>query len=182
MKFFEQQLKGVYLIEPEPHLDRRGMLRRHFCINEFQNHGLMTDIKQCNVSENTNKHTLRGFHCQQKPYGENKVISCMKGAIYDIVLDLRNDSNTFLQWQSFELTEEDRKSLYVPIGCANAYLSLQDNTWILYYHSEVFTPHSEQGIRYNDPAFQFEWPAKPKVISEKDLKYPDFDSSIFGAK
>ncbi|MBU1196073.1 MAG: dTDP-4-dehydrorhamnose 3,5-epimerase family protein [Proteobacteria bacterium] len=180
MKFFEQDLKGVYIIEPEPYSDDRGMLRRHFCIDEFRNYSLMTDIKQCNVSENIQRYTLRGFHCQSKPYGENKLISCIHGEIYDIVLDLRRDSGTYLQWQSFELSKENRRSLYVPVGCANAYLTLQENTWILYYHSQVYTPSSEQGIRYNDPAFKFEWPAKPMVISEKDLNYSDFDRKIYG--
>ena len=175
MKFIEQNLRGVYLIEPEPHKDERGMLRRHFCRHEFRESGLMTDIKQCNVSENKGKHTLRGFHFQLPPHGENKVISCIKGGIHDIVVDLRKDSAGYLKWQSFALTEENRLSLYVPIGCANAYLTLQDNTWILYYHSAFFTPSSEGSIRYNDRAFKFDWPAEPSVISEKDLNVPDFD-------
>lgn len=177
MKFNEQDLKGVFVVEPEPFTDDRGMLRRHFCINEFKNHGLLTEIKQSNISENRNKHTLRGFHYQAKPYGENKLISCIKGGIYDIVVDLREDSPSFMKWQSFYLKEEDRLSLFVPIGCANAYLSLTDNTWVLYYHSEVYTPGFEKSIRYNDPAFNFEWPAEPKVISKKDLNIPDFDSN-----
>ncbi len=174
MKFSEQKLEEVYLIEPEPYEDERGMLRRHFCQHEFAEYGLMTEIKQTNVSENRKKHTLRGFHFQSPPHGENKVISCIKGSIYDIVVDLRKKSKTHLQWQSFELTEENRLSLYVPIGCANAYLSLQDNTWILYYHSEFYTPGAENGIRYNDLFFKFKWPAEPKVISDKDLNLPDF--------
>ena len=175
MKFTEQNLNGVYIIEPEPHKDERGMLRRHFCRHEFREFGLMVDIKQCNVSENRKKHTLRGFHFQLPPHGENKVISCIKGGIHDIVVDLRKDSPGYLQWQSFELTEENRLSLYVPVGCANAYLTLQDNTWILYYHSEFFTPRSEGSIRHNDTTFKFDWPAEPCVISEKDLNIPDFD-------
>ena len=175
MKFTEQSLNEVYIIRPEPHMDQRGMLRRHFCQHEFRESGLMTEIKQCNVSENRKKHTLRGFHFQLPPHGEHKVISCIKGSIHDIVVDLRKDSASYLKWQSFELTEENRLSLYVPIGCANAYLTLQDNTWILYYHSAFFTPHSEGSIRYNDTAFKFDWPAEPCVISAKDLNIPDFD-------
>lgn len=174
MKFSEQKLEGVYLIEPEPHKDERGMLRRHFCQNEFAEYGLMNDIKQTNVSENRRKHTLRGFHFQLPPHSESKVISCIKGSIYDIVVDLREESKTYLQWKSFELTEENRLSLYVPIGCANAYLTLQDNSWILYYHSEFYAPGGEGGIRYNDPLFKFNWPAEPKVISPKDLNLSDF--------
>ena len=155
MKFSEQKLEGVYLIEPEPHEDKRGMLRRHYCQREFQDNKLMNNIRQTNVSENREKYTLRGFHYQLPPNGENKVVSCIKGSIYDIVVDLRERSETYLQWESFELTEENRLSIYVPIGCANAYLTLKDNTWILYYHSEFYTPEEESGIRYNDSLFKF---------------------------
>ena len=176
MKFTEQKLEGVYLIEPEPHKDERGMLRRHFCQREFKNHKLMKDIRQTNVSENNKKHTLRGFHFQYPPYGENKVISCIRGSIFDIVMDLREESETYLQWQHFELTEENRLSIYVPIGCANAYITLSDNTWILYYHSEFYMPGDEGGIRYNDPFFKFHWPVEPEVISEKDLNIPDWST------
>ena len=136
MKFTEQKIEGVYLIEPEPYEDERGMLRRHFCQREFKDNNLMTDIKQTNVSENWKNHTLRGFHFQLPPHGENKIISCIKGNIYDIVVDLRKESKTYLKWQPFELTEDNRLSISLPIGCANAYLTLQDNTWIFYYHSE----------------------------------------------
>jgi dTDP-4-dehydrorhamnose 3,5-epimerase len=174
MKFSEKKLKGVYLIEPEPHVDERGMLRRHFCQHEFADYGLMTEIKQTNVSENRKKHTLRGFHFQFPPHGESKVVSCVKGSIFDIVVDLRKESKTYLQWQSFELTEENRLSLYVPTGCANAYLTLEKNSWILYYHSEFYSPGDEGSIRYNDPYFKFMWPAEPKVISDKDLNILDW--------
>ncbi len=174
MKFTEQKLDGIYLIEPEPYEDERGMLRRNFCQHEFGEYGLMNEIKQTNISENKKKHTLRGFHFQLPPHGENKIISCIRASIYDIVVDLRKESKTYLRWQSFELTEENRLSLYVPIGCANAYLTLQDNTWILYYHSEFYKSGDESGVRYNDPLFKFDWPAEPKVISVKDLNIPDF--------
>lgn len=174
MIFHEQKLPGIYIIEPEPYCDDRGLLRRHFCRREFSELSIMTDIKQCNVSENRLQHTLRGFHYQLPPKGENKIISCIKGAIYDVVVDLRGNSSSYLMWESFELTEESRLSLYVPVGCANAYLTLSDNTWILYYHSEFYAPGSEGGIRYDDPFFKFEWPAEPKVISDKDLCLPDF--------
>lgn len=174
MKFFEQKIPNVYLIEPEPFMDKRGLLRRNFCHREFSEHGILIDIKQCNISENKNKYTLRGFHYQRPPHQEGKVLSCIRGSIYDIVLDLRHDSRGYLQWLAVELTEENRLSLYVPAGCANAYLTLEENTWILYYHSEFYTPNVEGGIRYNDPFFQFKWPAEPLVISEKDLDYPPF--------
>jgi len=176
MKFFEQKVPKAYLIEPEPFVDKRGLLRRHFCQREFAEHGILTDIKQCNVSENKRRYTLRGFHYQCPPHSEGKMLSCFKGSIYDIVVDLRPESHTYLQWIAVELSDENRMSLYVPPGCANAYLTLEDNTWILYYHSEFYSPGAEGGICYNDPFFQFKWPADPVIISEKDRNYPAFIS------
>jgi dTDP-4-dehydrorhamnose 3,5-epimerase len=179
MKFHEQKLGGVFLIEPEPYADERGLFRRQFCQREFSELGLMTDIRQCNVSENKGSYTLRGFHYQLPPHAESKLLSCMKGAVHDIVVDLRKGSETWLKWQSFQLTEENRLSLYVPAGCANAYLTLQDDTWIFYYHSEFYTPGAEGGIRYDDPLFNFDWPFKPEVISDKDRNLPIVDSKTF---
>ena len=130
--------------------------------------------RQCNISENKLRHTLRGFHFQSPPYGEGKVLSCVKGSIHDIVIDMRSDSPAYLQWISVELSDANRLSLYVPPGCANGYLTLEDNTWILYYHSEFYTPAAEGGVCYNDPLFKFVWPAPPAVISDKDRNYPEF--------
>jgi dTDP-4-dehydrorhamnose 3,5-epimerase len=178
MIFREQRLSGVFTIEPESYSDERGLLRRHFCQREFAKQGIMTDVKQSNISENKKRYTLRGFHYQLPPYGENKILSCIKGAIFDVIVDLREDSDSYLRWESFELTEENRLSLYVPTGCANAYLTLEDNTWIFYYHSEFYTPGAESAIRYNDPFFKFDWPAAPSVISEKDRNYPDFNPGL----
>ena len=175
MIFHKQKLSSVCIIEPEPYSDERGLFRRHFCQNEFTEQGIMIDVKQCNVSENKKRHTLRGFHYQLPPYGENKMLSCIKGAIFDVIVDMRKNSDTYLQWESFELTEENRLSLYIPKGCANSYLTLKDNTWIFYYHSEFYKPGAEAAIRYNDPFFRFEWPAEPSTISEKDLNIPDFN-------
>ena len=175
MKFIEQKLAGLYLISPEPYEDKRGIFRRHFCQREFSEHHLMVDIKQCNISENTREFTLRGFHFQSPPFGENKLISCIRGNIHNIVLDVRPESNTYLKWQSFELSEKNRLSLYIPLGCANAFLTKQENTWVLYYHSEFFTPKAECGIKYNDPMFNFDWPADPTVISDKDANLPHFN-------
>ena len=172
MIFHQQKLRGVFIIEPEPYADERGLFRRYFCEREFSEHSLMTGIKQCNVSENKGKYTLRGFHYQLPPYAEHKLLSCIKGVVHDIVVDLRKGSETYLKWQSFQLSEENRLSLYVPVGCANAYLTLQDNTWIFYCHSEFYAPGAEGGIRYNDPFFKFDWPVVPDVISDKDLRLP----------
>ena len=174
MKFIKQKLINVFIIEPQPFEDHRGALRRHYCEKEFKENGLMNKIKQTNISENIKSNTLRGFHYQHEPFGEDKVISCVKGRIFDIVLDLRKKSKTYLQWQSFEISEENRRALYVPKGCANAYLTQQDNTWILYYHSEFYSPGNEGGIRYDDPFFQFKWPNKPEIISNRDSQFSNY--------
>ena len=174
MKFRELEIQGVYIIEPEPVTDARGLFRRHFCARELAERNLVTDVRQCNVSENPKRHTLRGFHYQIAPHGERKIISCFKGAIYDVVVDVRGDTATYLRWLAVELSDENRLSLYVPCGCANAFMTLRDDTWIFYYHSQWYTPEAERGIRYNDPLFQVDWPAAPVVISAKDQSHPDF--------
>lgn len=174
MKFHEQKIKGVFIIEPEPFTDERGMFRRHFCSDEFASHGITAAVKQSNVSENKHRHTLRGFHYQTAPFSESKTLSCLKGSIYDVVVDLRPDSPSYLQWLAIELTAANRKSLHVPAGCANAFLTLEDDSLIHYYCSESYHPQAEAGVRYNDPKFAFVWPAEPAFISEKDRNWPDF--------
>jgi dTDP-4-dehydrorhamnose 3,5-epimerase len=174
MKFVEQELPGVFLIGPEPFTDDRGMLRRHFCVREMESQGIAFDVKQCNVSENHRRHTLRGFHYQTPPHAETKILSCMRGSIYDIVVDLRSSSPTYLKWISVELSASNRLALVVPTGCANAWMTLEDETWIFYYHSELYRPDAERGIRYNQPLFKFRWPVEPAVISKKDLSHPDY--------
>tara|TARA_B100000676_G_C17728027_1_gene654840 strand:- start:139 stop:669 length:531 start_codon:yes stop_codon:yes gene_type:complete len=174
MKFKSNNLSGVFLIEPTPVKDSRGIFRRHFCDREFSEKGITTDVKQCNVSENPFAFTLRGFHYQISPFSEGKTLSCLRGRIYDIVVDLRPESSTFMQWESFELNEENRHSIHIAQGCANAFLTLEDNCLIHYYCSSSYNPNAERGIRYNDPSFNFKWPQEPAIISEKDLKHADF--------
>ena len=177
MKFHKQDINGVWLVETEPVIDKRGAFHRHFCIKEFEQIGLPLRIVQTNISENKKKYTLRGFHYQIAPHEEDKVLTCMKGVLYDVVIDLRPESGTFMQWKAFELNSAENFSLYVPAGCANGYLTLEDSTTILYYMSEFYSPESYTGFRYNDPAFNVEWPAEPVVISEKDKIFSDFDLS-----
>ena len=179
MKFYEQEIKGVWLIEAEPVIDARGSFRRHFCQKEYKKYGLRTEIVQTNISENPKKHTLRGFHYQVKPFGENKTLTCLRGSLYGVIVDLRSDSATFLKWISVELSVGDNLSLYVPAGCANAFLTLEDSTIILYYMSEFFAPESYRGFRYNDSNFSIKWPSEPKVISSKDQNFPDLDLKAF---
>ena len=175
MNFIEQKIKGVFLIEPSSFVDDRGIFRRHFCFNEFSQNGITDKVKQANVSENNFAYTLRGFHYQQYPHGEGKTLSCLKGSIYDIIVDLRKESETYLQWISFDLDANNRNSIHIPPGCANAFLTLEDNCLIQYYCSNQYAPDFERGIRYNDKNFNFKWPVEPKIISEKDNNHPDFD-------
>jgi dTDP-4-dehydrorhamnose 3,5-epimerase len=174
MKFNEQKLAGVYLIEPEPFSDDRGLFRRHFCQKEFSENGIISDIKQCNVSFNNAAYTLRGFHYQESPYEEGKTLSCLKGSIFDIVVDLRIDSDTYMQWTSFELNEKNNHSIHIAPGCANAFLTLEDECLIHYYCSQSYTPSAEKGIRYDDPSFNFKWPFKPEIISDRDINHLDY--------
>ena len=175
MKFYEQKIKGVFLIKPEPIEDERGIFRRHYCYKEFSQHNISTDIYQSNISENYKAFTLRGFHYQIEPNWEGKTFSCLKGKIYDIVVDLRKDSSTYMDWISFEISEIDKNSIHLPPGCANAFMTLEDNTLIHYYCTKAYSPELEKGLRYNDPSFNFKWPREPILISEKDKNHPNFD-------
>lgn len=177
MKFSELGLSGVWLIEPEAYSDSRGVFRRHFCAREFGAHGIAPTVAQGNISENIQLGTLRGFHYQAKPHREAKTLSCLAGAIYDIVVDLRRSSPTFMKWIAVELSANDRKSLHVPAGCANAWLTTASQTVVHYYMSEFYAPEADRGLRYDDPAFAFSWPAAPNVVSDKDRSYADFDPS-----
>lgn len=181
MKFLELDLPGVWLITPDLIADERGVFRRTFCAREFANRGLAPTTVQANVSENPHEGTLRGFHFQVRPFEEAKTISCFDGSLYDIVVDLRPDSPKFLQWVPVELSADDRLSLHVPAGCANAYLTTSPDTLVHYYMSEEYAPGLYRGFRYNDPSFGFKWPSEPKLISEKDRTFPDFDHFLLQA-
>ena len=174
MKFVEQFIKGVFLITPEPHQDERGMFRRHFCAEEFSKRDITSKVSQSNVSENFHPYTLRGFHYQTGAHAEGKTLSCLKGKIYDVVVDLRKSSPTYMKWVSLDLNQENRYAVHVPPGCANAFLTLDPNCLIHYYCSQSYFPEAEKGIRFDDPSFQFEWPRYPEVISDKDRRHPDF--------
>jgi len=174
MKFIELALPGVWLIEPELHADKRGVLRRHFCMEEFAAHGLDPKVAQGNISENPTRGTLRGFHYQARPFEEAKTLSCLSGALYDIVVDLRQDSPAYMKWVAAELSADSRVSLHVPAGCANAWLTTAPNSIVHYYMSEMYAADSYRGFRYDDPSFGFRWPFEPVLISEKDLSFPNF--------
>lgn len=175
MRFISLDIQGAWLIEPEMHVDERGGFRRHFCAAEFAARGLTPAVVQGNVSENPHQGTLRGFHYQMPPFGEAKTLSCFTGAIHDIIVDLRPDSTTFLKWVAVNLSAADRRSLHIPAGCANAWLTMAPSTTIHYYMSESYQPGLSRGFRYNDPAFGLRWPVEPRIVSARDRGYPDFD-------
>ncbi len=174
MIFNLTDIPDAYTIELEKHSDERGFFARGWCWHEFGERGLPNCLVQMNISFNRYKHTLRGFHYQLAPYREDKLLRCVRGAVYDILVDLRPTSPTFMSFVEVELNSDNRRTLLVPKGCANAFLTLADNTEVTYLVSEFYTPAAERGLRWNDPAFDFRWPAKPAVISEKDRSWPDF--------
>jgi dTDP-4-dehydrorhamnose 3,5-epimerase len=174
MKFNELSLKGSFEIQPELICDERGIFRRHYCEKEYEKHGINTGVLQGNVSENPYLHTLRGFHYQLSPHAEGKTISCITGAVFDIVVDLRQESKTYMKWVSITLDSKKRNALYVPPGCANAYLTIENNTIVHYYMSELYEPNSYRGFSYKDPKFNFIWPADVKNISNKDKNLPNY--------
>lgn len=174
MIFKETKLKGAYIIELEPIEDERGFFARSFCIEEFKKNGINFNIVQCNISYNEKKGTLRGMHYQVAPYEEAKLVSCIKGAIYDIIIDLRKSSFTYCQWVAVELTAENYKMLYIPKGFAHGFQTLEDNSVVFYQMSEFYHPECARGVRWDDPAFGIKWPLAEVIISAKDRGYSDF--------
>ncbi len=175
MNFTETELQGAYIIEPEKLGDERGFFARTFCSKEFEQHGLKSAFPQCNISFNKIKGTVRGMHYQSAPYEEVKLVRCTKGAVYDVIVDLRTQSPTYLKWIGVKLTEENHKMLYVPEGFGHGYQTLMDASEIFYQVSEFYTPEAEKGLRWNDPAHGIEWQKiTPLLISEKDKNWPDY--------
>jgi dTDP-4-dehydrorhamnose 3,5-epimerase len=175
MIFDEAKLPGVFEIRLEPRSDDRGFFARAWCQKEFEAHGLNARLVQCSLSFNTRRGTLRGMHYQVPPYAESKLVRCTKGAIYDVVLDLRPQSTTFKNWIAVVLTAENRNAVYVPEGCAHGFLTLEDETEVLYQMSEFYNAESARGVRWDDPAFQIRWPQKVQVISQRDRTYANFE-------
>lgn len=182
MKFRQLDIPDVWILEPELLIDDRGVFRRSFCAEEYEQQGLVPTVLQGNISENPRRGTLRGFHYQIPPHQEAKTLTCLSGAIFDIVVDLRPDSPKFLSWLSIELDAENRISLYLPPGCANAYLTTDDDSIVHYYMSEIFVPDAYRGFLFDDPRFGFDWPFAPTVISERDSNLPILDVEEVQAK
>ncbi|MBN1452605.1 MAG: dTDP-4-dehydrorhamnose 3,5-epimerase [Anaerolineales bacterium] len=178
MIFTETKLKGAFIIEPQRHEDERGFFARTFCQDEFIAHDLNYRIVQCNISFNTRKGTLRGMHFQAAPYEEDKLVRCTRGAIYDVIIDLRSESPTFRQWQATELTASSRKMIYVPKGFAHGFLTLTSKVEVFYQMSEFNHSEIAKGVRWDDPAFGITWPMKPITISPRDVSYPWFPNTV----
>ncbi len=175
MIFTETELKDAYVVDLERREDERGFFARAWCANEFAEAGLSTRLVQCNVSFNREKATLRGMHYQLPPHAEAKLVRCTRGAIYDVIIDLREDSPMYKRWTGFELSAENGRALYIPEGFAHGYQTLVPETETYYQVSEFYAPGAERGVRWNDPAFAIEWPFPDRpVMSEKDSNWPDY--------
>ncbi len=174
MKFLETSIEGAYVLQPHFRTDSRGFFGRLFCAYDFENMGLNSRWVQINNSFSEQKGTLRGLHYQAAAHEETKLVRCVQGAIWDVVLDLRASSPTFKQWYAHELTAENRLMMYVPQGCAHGCISLQDQTELIYFVSTFYHSDFECGVRWDDPAFGIRWPIHPTTISEKDLAHLDY--------
>lgn len=174
MQFHPTRLDGAWLIELTPAKDERGAFVRTFCEREFGDRGLETRFVQHSLSINTHKGTLRGMHFQRAPHEEVKLVRCPRGAIWDVIIDLRPGSPSYLQWQGFELSAENGMQLYVPEGFAHGFQTLSDNCEVFYLISEFYTPDAASGLRHDDPRVAIDWPAPVIVMSEKDRAWPDF--------
>ncbi len=168
------KIKGVFIIDPSPFKDDRGIFRRNFCKDEMKIFIKNEKIMQANLSLNYKKFTLRGFHYQKGSKAEGKLLSCLNGEIYDAVLDLRKNSPTYLKTFEIKLSDKNMRSIFIPKGCANAFLTLKNNTLVHYYCTNKYNPKYENGIRFNDPTFKIKWPNQPKVISRKDKNWDNF--------
>jgi dTDP-4-dehydrorhamnose 3,5-epimerase len=171
MKFTPAGLEGAFLVDLEPVRDERGSFARTFCVDEFTAHGIPMTPKQCSVSCNDRRGTLRGLHFQAAPHEEQKLVRCTAGAIFDVIVDLRPASPQFRRWIGVELSAANRRALYIPPGLAHGFLTLSDASEVYYMMSAAHAPAHARGVRWNDPALGIEWPATPTVISARDAGY-----------
>lgn len=175
MRFLETRLSGAVIVEAERLTDERGFFARSWSQREFSEQGLNSNLVECNLSFNERQGTLRGMHFQAAPHEQAKLVRCTRGAIYDVIIDLRTSSPTFKQWLGVELTAENRLMLYVPDGFAHGFQTLKDSSEVFYQMSAYYAPESAAGVRWNDPAFNIEWPDVAKrIINTRDQQYPDF--------
>jgi len=171
MRFHETRLKGAFIIEPNPSEDDRGLFARTFCAREFREHGLASTFVQCNTSWNRQKGTIRGLHYQLPPHGEVKLVRCTAGSIWDVIVDLRRDSASYLQHVGVELSAANRLALYIPEMFAHGFQALEDGAEVCYQMGSFYAPEHAAGLRYDDPQLRIVWPLKVSVVSEKDLSW-----------
>jgi len=176
MLFHETALAGTFVIEPECHRDDRGFFARIASVEDFETRGLVGRFNECSVSFNHRRGTLRGMHYQAAPFEETKLVRCTRGAIYDVAVDLRPGSPTFRRWIAEELSEENRRTLYIPAGCAHGFQTLTDNAEVLYIIDAPYRPAHGRGVRWNDPAFGIAWPDAERIMNDRDRNYPDFQA------
>ncbi len=178
MKFTSTILQGVYIVDVKPFSDDRGWFVRTFCKEDFQEIAPNLEWVQINHSWNEKVGTIRGMHYQRNPFAEAKLVRCIVGKVFDVIIDLRGDSPTFLQWTSVELSDKNRRMIYIPEGFAHGYQTLTNNAQLIYHHTSPYTPLAECGLRYNDPNIGIKWPLQTSVISRKDQHYPLIDPEI----
>ena len=172
----ETKIKGVFVIDPHRFEDERGFFAPNFSARDFAARGMASIFVEGNISYSKNRGTLRGMHFQCAPHGQAKLVRCTRGAIFDVIVDLRPDSSTFKQWVGVELSAENRSMLYLHADCMHGYQTLVDDTEVFYMVSEVYTPESARGYRWNDPAFGIEWPdVGERILIKRDRGYPDFE-------
>lgn len=176
MKFFATELAGAYVVELERLEDERGFFARTFCRDEFTAHGLSSVFVQCNVSFNLRRGALRGMHYQEKPHEEAKLVRCTRGAVYDVIVDIRKDSPTYKRWIAVELAADQDRMLYIPEGFAHGFQTLEDGSEVFYQMSEMYHPECARGLRWNDPAIGIRWPLPDPIVSERDARYADFQA------
>ncbi len=181
MIFTPSKVHGAWIVDLDRRTDERGSFARAWCQREFAAHGLDATLAQINVSHNIHRGTLRGMHFQAAPYAETKIVSCTRGAIYDVALDLREDSPTYLQWDAVELTADNRRMFYLPEGCAHGFQTLTDDSEVLYFMSEFYAPGYGRGVRHDDPAFAIEWPLHITCLSEADRSWPAYEPACLAA-
>ena len=178
MRFVPLELTGAHLIELERYEDERGFFARTWCHDELTEQGLTVEVAQCSISRNTRAGTLRGMHFQRPPYEEVKIVRCTRGAIFDVIIDLRVGSPSHGDWLGVELTEELGTALYIPKGFAHGFQTMVDGAEVLYMISTSYVPEASAGVRWDDPAFAIDWPASPeRTISERDLAWPDYEGA-----
>lgn len=180
MIFHASPLDGAWVIEPEFTTDERGAFARVFCTRDFEERGLESSFVQTSISINSRCGTLRGMHFQARPHAETKLVRCTRGRLFDVILDLRETSATFCHWFGIELSADNRQTLYVPRGFAHGFVTLADDTEVLYQIDTFYEPTAARGVRWNDPAFGIQWPIEPLVTSARDGSYPDFNRTLVG--